>query len=237
MSRLIIANWKMNFSFTQAIEFCNLLPQTSSTNQLIIAPPVPYLAYLANNFSDTDFCAQNVSSISSNGAYTGEYSASMLKSCGINYCLVGHSERRILFDDENAIIEKMNNLIAAIITPIFCVGEPAKARINNNYKSFIEAQLNTIKQVKEDLIIAYEPVWSIGSNKILSKDDINDMIEFISSWAEQKAVANKVSIVYGGSVNLNNIEQILSISKIRGVLLGNASLDYRNLVQILNKSY
>lgn len=229
----------MNFSFNESIKFCNQISKIESKNRLIIAPPIPYLSYLASNFRNIEFCAQNVSWLDLDGPYTGEYSASMLKSCGINYCLIGHSERRMLFSDdtEELISRKVNNVISAHMTPIICIGESAEARINNNYKQFIESQLKFIERVRGSIIIAYEPIWSIGSNKILSKSEINEMIEFINSWVNQKAVANNVSIVYGGSVNLNNIDEILSLKDMRGALLGKTSLDYNNLVKILEKSY
>ena len=239
MSKFIIANWKMNFSLDQSIEFCSKISDVAKECRLIIAPPIPYLSYLASNFKDIKFCAQNVSWLDLDGPYTGEYSASILKSCGIDYCLIGHSERRTLFSDdtEELISKKVNNVIAAHMIPIVCIGESAEARNSNNYKQSIKSQLEFIKGIEGNIIIAYEPIWSIGSNRILSKSEIDEMIEFINLHVNQKAIANNVSIVYGGSVNLDNIDEILALKNVNGALLGRTSLNYYNLIKILEKSY
>lgn len=237
MSPIIIANWKMNNSLKESEEFCQKISSTNYINNLIIAPPAPYLAYLVRDFADLNFCAQDVSIFDVNGAYTGEYSANMLKSCGVKYCLIGHNERRVLFNESNEIIiRKYQNAIDADLFPIICVGEPLESQYNN-YKDHILSQLNFIKDFSSDLIIAYEPAWSIGTQNTPDPERLKHTFEALHNFCKQKSVANKVRLIYGGSVDSNNVKQILSISNIGGVLIGKASIDYTSLMKILDKLY
>jgi triosephosphate isomerase len=243
MKPLIIANWKMNFSLKEAISYCEELSQNIHNKGVIISPPAPYLAYLADKFSSINFCAQNISFFENNGSYTGEYSASIIKSCGVNYALIGHSERRKLFSETDTIIaKKIENSINAGITPIICIGESIEQRRNGTYKEFILSQLHNSLQIKsipiyQKLIIAYEPISSIGTGIIPTNDELIQTFEIINSFIKQSAVANKVLLVYGGSVNLDNVTQIVSLKDIDGVLIGNASFNYKNLSKILKMLY
>ena len=184
MKPLIIANWKMNITFEESIKFCTDLVFMTYTNSLIVCPPSPYLAYLSDRFKSIEFSAQDVSSIESYGAYTGEYSSFILKQCSIHYSLIGHSERRNLFGESNDIIrQKVTNCVKAGVTPIVCVGEPWATRLNGSYKEFILQQLMESlpnNQEFSNLIIGYEPIWSIGTGLIPSNEELIEIFEIIN---------------------------------------------------------
>ncbi|WP_341757785.1 triose-phosphate isomerase family protein [Candidatus Tisiphia endosymbiont of Ditula angustiorana] len=240
MKKLIIANWKMHINLDDAFKFCARLTEQQHNNKFIIAPPAPYLAYLSDKFKSIEFCGQNVSQFEGQGSYTGEYSSLLLKLSGINYAIVGHSERRSFFQESNELIrQKAENCLNAKISPIICIGEDLATRKNNNYKKFLLKQLveslpnDTIGE-GIDVIIAYEPIWTIGTGIIPNQEELTEIFDVLNYFLQQSQVANNVSLVYGGSVNLGNIEKILSIQNIDGVMIGKSSLDYQILVQILN---
>lgn len=242
MKPLIIANCKMNFSLKEADEYCINLTDKKFKNQLIISFPVPYMAYLADKFKTLAFCAQNISIFDSFGAYTGEYSSLMVKSCGINYSIIGHSERRNLFDEsEEMVLQKVINCLKLSITPIICIGESLKIRQNGTYKEFINKQLYPIIDVmsstrnkeKIDVIIAYEPIWSIGTGLTPSVSELVETFALISSLLKQSAVAFNIRLVYGGSIDLDNIKQIMALENIDGVLVGKASLNCDTVIKML----
>ncbi|MCC8371666.1 MAG: triose-phosphate isomerase [Rickettsia endosymbiont of Pseudomimeciton antennatum] len=237
MKKLIIANWKMHMSLDDAFEFCTKLTEQQYNNQLIIAPPIPYLAYLSDKFKSLEFCGQNVSQFAGQGSCTGEYSSLLLKLSKINYSIVGHSERRNLFQESSELIrQKAENCLNAQVTPIICIGEDLATRKNNNYKNFLLKQLEeSLPEVgKQHLIVAYEPMWAIGTGIIPRKEELIEIFEVLNYYLKQSQVANNISLVYGGSVNLDNIEKILNLQNIDGVMVGKSSLDYQMLVQMLS---
>ena len=236
MSPLIIANWKMNFTLNQAIEACIKLSKNLSKNELIICAPAPYLAYLAARFEAINFGAQNVSNINNYSAFTGEYCASMLKSAKIDYALLGHSERRIHFNETPALIlQKAVACLNAEIIPIICVGESLECRQTSNYQEFILEQLTaSIPKMNTEMIIAYEPIWSIGTGVIPTHEQLVEIFDIIATFLKQSLVANKVRLVYGGSVSSNNIREILELPHVSGALLGKASLYSSQMLEILN---
>ena len=234
MSSLIIANWKMNFSLKHAIKFLTELTEINHSKKLIIAPPAPYLGQLEALFPKVEFCAQDISIFNQMGAYTGEISAEIVKSCGINYSLIGHSERRTLCHETDQMInQKITNCLESGITPVICVGENAEARQNQTYRESILSQLSFIPKLSSKVIIAYEPIWSVGSGVIPSPDEISEIFDYIINYFNSDQVAKNISLVYGGSVNSQNYRQILSIPQISGVLLGGASLNFAEFVKIL----
>lgn len=210
--KLIIANWKMNGSIELVKQFST---QKFPENVIFCVPDI-YLSFV-NNLT---LGAQNVSSIPHQyGAYTGEISAKMLKDIGVKYALVGHSERREYFQENNTILkQKIDNLVAQDITPIFCFGEKLEEYQSNQTLSVIENQLEPVVGVK-NIILAYEPVWSIGTGIVPKKEDISKVYEFL-----QKKFAQMPKMVYGGSVNSDNSHEILSTWPVDGVLVGGASL-------------
>ena len=236
MKPIIIANWKMNLNLKEAFLKADLLDKRNSSAQFILAPPAPYLAHFAKNFLKTTFCSQDVSSISGYGAYTGEVSADIIKSCGINYAIVGHSEKRTIMKDNNITVrKKVENCIKAGIKPIVCIGESLESRKNNNYKEFILEQINeSIPENAKNVIIAYEPIWAIGTGIFPTEEELTEIFIFIKNDSAISQVAKNAQLVYGGSVSSKNYKEILSIAGNNGVILGSASLNEDELNSILN---
>jgi triosephosphate isomerase len=234
MTQMIIANWKMNLTLKQASEVCKFLFEHSFTKQLLIAPPTPYIAYLKAQFSTLNFCAQDASIKNEFGSYTGENSAKFLKSCEVNYAIIGHSERRNLFGETNESVRiKAQNCLDNEITPIICIGEPLEARKNNKYKDFLLEQLSeSLPKINNKIVLAYEPIWSIGTGAIPTQHQISEIFELI-----RKTYSNidyKMHLVYGGSVSWENCEDLLEIPNISGLLVGGASLKKDELFKMLN---
>ncbi len=230
MDKILIANWKMNLSLKDSYKFIKTLPRSLfRNNNIIIAPPAPFISYLTNSFRYVNFAAQDVSIFPYHGAYTGEYSADIIKSCGVKYAIIGHSERIKYFQETNEdIIRKISNCFNADIVPIVCVGEDEDARKLHKHFDVVTNQIRCIfakllHNYNKPFIVAYEPKWAIGSGEIPSFTDIKEMIELIDN--EFKAIiAKDIKIVYGGSVGLENFRDILSLSRISGLLVGGASL-------------
>ena len=235
MEPLIIANWKMNLTFKEALNLTRLLSDHNDAHRLVIAPPTPYIAYLAQSYQHLSFCAQDVSINNAFGPYTGESSAKFFKSCGVNYSLIGHSERRTLFGETNEIVrKKVESCLDNQIIPIICIGESEELRNSGNYKEFLLTQLEeSLPKTDKHIIIAYEPVWAIGTKIIPTTKQISEVTELIKT-KYQSIVAKTMQLVYGGSVNSENCKDILNIKDISGVLLGGASLNKDELFKILN---
>jgi triosephosphate isomerase len=235
MKPLIITNWKMNLTFNEASDLTKSISSHEDHHRLIIAPPTPYIAYLAQIYKKLNFCAQDVSTRSAFGPYTGENSAKCFKSCNVNYSLIGHSERRSLFGESNTTVRtKAEICLDNKITPIICIGETEKERNSGNYEEFLLKQLNeSTPDTDKTIIIAYEPVWAIGTNNTPTIEEISKITELIRT-NKQSIVAKSLQIVYGGSVNSKNYKSITAIKDIGGVLLGGASLNKDELFRILN---
>lgn len=241
MKPIIIANWKMHFLLAEAVTICSKIMSQDLQCNLIIAVPSPYLAYLSDKFQSIQFCAQNVSHFSDTGAYTGEFSTIMLKSANIDYVIIGHSERRNIFAESDELIaQKVYCCFKASITPIICIGETLSDRNNADYRPFLIERLitalsalDTTQSRLNNIIIAYEPIWSIGTNVTPTQEQLTGIFADIYYFLQQSQIANNAHLVYGGSVNLDNIQQILNIPNVNGVLVGKSSLDYRILLQML----
>ena len=196
--------------------------------KIFFSPSFPLINEVSNiiNYNSLNskirICAQNCHH-EIDGAFTGEVSAKVLDSLGVKYVLTGHSERRNYFNETNDIIEKkISNCIKYDMTPILCFGENLNERKKGNYLNVIENQvniLNSFKRIDHEIILAYEPVWAIGSGLTPSLDEINEVHLFV------KNKFPKLKILYGGSLNLNNAKDILSLNNIDGGLVGGASLD------------
>ena len=225
MSKIIIANFKMNGTRPFINKwFSKFLEETNTLNKVIVALPTPYLT----SFSDCNIsiAAQNVSPFDS-GSFTSQVSAEMLKDCGIDYCIIGHSESRNLLNETNEdIFNKYNQLSKNSIKPIICVGESMNVREDNQTSSFITDLLYFFSSKDEDVIIAYEPIWAIGSGLIPAVSDINEVCELI------KSLVTNAKILYGGSVNEKNATHLLNNSNIDGLLVGGASLDPKEFANI-----
>lgn len=218
---MILLNWKANGS-KELIWKYNLLDV--QCNKLAIFLPL----YLVNEALSAKFYlgSQDVSQFN-NGAYTGEITAQMLSEMGMKYCLVGHSERRQCMKEDNEIIaKKIERLIESKITPVLCVGEGARERKNKIWKDVLQSQLSIFKK---ECIIAYEPVWAIGTGVTPTNEEIDEVINWIKqSYNDSSSLP---LVLYGGSVSSKNIAEI-SRTKADGVLVGGASLKAEEVLEI-----
>jgi triosephosphate isomerase len=242
--KMVAGNWKMHGSLIENKQLLDAV--IAGLNGLdearfAVCVPYPYLSSVQNSLLGTSIAwgAQNVSQFEK-GAYTGEVSTSMLKDFGCRYVIVGHSERRALFGENNFIVaEKYQAAQRAGITPILCVGETLEQREAEITEQVIEAQLAAIIELTgvESLsksVIAYEPVWAIGTGKTASPQQAQDVHAFIRSGIAKKndAVAKELVILYGGSVKANNASDLFAMPDIDGGLIGGASLVASEFVSI-----
>lgn len=235
MPPLIILNWKMNLLFDRALTLARQIESLKNLAHIVIAPPTPYLSYLAQELPEIDYAAQDISIYNEQGAYTGEYSAQIIHSCGINYTIIGHSERRNLLSETNeSLRKKFDNAVKYNLTPILCIGETIAAKQNNRTEDYLTSQLQVIpSDYHGKIIIAYEPLWSIGSGLIPTVTELSKIIQFLKSHKNLSSVANNLRIVYGGSVNSSNAKEILQIRGIDGLMIGSAALKFEEIKLIL----
>ena len=237
-NKIIVANWKLNgnFDFINSY-FKDLYSNTSfNTNNCgVICPPSIYLqSCFSTNTTSFFLGAQDCSNFNS-GAYTGEVSASMLKDNNCEFCIVGHSERRKIFNQSDEEVRiKAENLINNDIIPIICIGETLKEKDNGFTKDILHKQLlNSLPIINslETIVIAYEPIWAIGSGLTPSLEEIHNIHSFIKKDIENFRFSK---ILYGGSVKSSNAQEILNIENVDGVLVGGSSLDPLEFIKILN---
>jgi len=251
MRRKIVAgNWKMNLSFTDAEDLINdlldTLDEEKPTAEVIICPPYPYLELATDYMEENLFKigAQNISSFDA-GAYTGEVSASMLKSMDVTHCIIGHSERRKYFnEDDKMLTAKVNQALAHQLTPIFCVGESLPEREAGKDKEVVRRQvrhglfhLDTVEFAR--IIIAYEPVWAIGTGMTATPEQAKDMHAYIRTLIAERydeKVAEETMILYGGSCNSENAIDLFSQEGIDGGLIGGASLKVDEFISICKQA-
>lgn len=228
MSKLLVANWKMNCNLNDAISLAggvnSYIEVHKISARIVICPSFPHIATLQNKFPLT-YGAQNCA-FASNGAYTGEVSAEMLADIGCRYVIIGHSERRQFFNDEIHLKQKIEQANKNNLKVIFCVGESL-----NDYKSgksmeVIERQLSILGDVS-GLVVAYEPVWAIGTGLVPKNSEIEGVASYIKSTFEKE-----VEVLYGGSVNSSNIETLNKIINLDGYLVGGASLSLEHFIKI-----
>lgn len=233
---IIAGNWKMHFNIEDTKKFLGeLLPKVKDAKcEVVICPPFTSLQTANELLKGTNvkLGAQNIH-FEEKGAFTGEISPEMLKSVGVSYVIIGHSERRTYFNETN---EDTNKKIFACLkhsfTPILCVGETLEERESSNMEKVLEAQItegfkNVSKEEAKKVVIAYEPIWAIGTGKTATSEDANNVIGFIRSVVEKiydKNVAEEIVILYGGSVKPNTIKEQMGMENIDGALVGGASL-------------
>lgn len=247
--QIAAANWKMNLTLSQGEQLLNDITGKSyelkANQSAIFAVPFPYLAMAQQKLAGRNnvfVAAQNCYS-KKNGAYTGEVSVEMLQSIGIQYVVLGHSERREYFNESNQFLaEKLNICLEYHIQPIFCCGEPLNIRETNTQNEFVAEQLEeslfhlSAEQLQQ-VIIAYEPIWAIGTGKTASSAQAQEMHAFIRSQLAAKygdAVASTISILYGGSVKASNAVELFSQPDVDGGLVGGASLIADEFAAIIN---
>ena len=239
---LIAGNWKMNGSMETVIELVEGIKAGKCGNaKLAVCPPAIYLMKVGGMLDGTDIAlgAQNVCDQEA-GAFTGEISASMLKECGAQYAIVGHSERRALYQESDELVARRFAMaIASGLIPIFCVGETLQERENEITEKVVARQLDAVIEqqgvsVIEQAVIAYEPVWAIGTGKVATPEQAQSVHRFIREKLAvlDTNVAEKVQILYGGSMNPANAGELLSQRDIDGGLIGGASLKAADFLAI-----
>ncbi len=242
-------NWKMYKTVGEASAFAEALLNDSASLaevELIVCPPFTSLPALSKIFEGTPVVlgAQNMH-WETEGAYTGEISARMLKEVGCGYVILGHSERRHIFRETSEEVgKKVETAFGNDLIPILCVGETIEEREQGNTESVVHEQLaKGIEGVDSNnavkLVIAYEPVWAIGTGKAATPNDASDVIAFIRNlYADRfgKPVSESVRILYGGSVKTNNVYEFVKDESIDGTLVGGASLDPASFLQIAGET-
>ena len=236
-----IANWKM-FGDLRTLNSLDKVIKFSKTNKknkfkLIYCPPNTLIRPLSKRLKNTNIevGAQNCHESENFGPNTGYVNSKMLKNVGAKYIILGHSENRQDGESDELINLKIKSAIKAGLKIIFCVGETLKEKKNKKTKKVLAKQiqkgLNSIKN-KSDIIIAYEPVWSIGTGLIAKSEDLVKCVSFIKS----KFIKKSPKILYGGSVNANNIDKLKNVNNINGFLIGGASQDSKKFIDIIKKS-
>ncbi|MEO7307493.1 MAG: triose-phosphate isomerase [Ferruginibacter sp.] len=247
--QIAAANWKMNLTLQQAEtlmdELISIPHNLGEDQEAVFGVPFPYLISIKNKLAGKKqafVAAQNCYDKKS-GAYTGEVSAEMLKSIAVDYVILGHSERREYFNESHAMLAaKINICLENDLKPIFCCGEALAIRETETQNSFVETQLKeslfhlTAEQIT-GFVIAYEPIWAIGTGKTASNEQAQEMhahIRNVMAAQYGAAVANGISILYGGSVKANNAKEIFGQPDVDGGLVGGASLVAADFAVIIN---
>ena len=237
-----IANWKM-YGNLNSLNTLNKVIKFSKSKEikkgrLIYCPPYTLLGSFYKKFKNCliDIGAQNCHESNDYGPHTGFINSKMLKNVGANYVIIGHSENREKGETDKIINQKIQSAIKAKLKIIFCIGETLKQKKKGKTKSVLRKQikygLNKISK-KTNLFIAYEPVWSIGTGKIPKMKDLKQTVKFIKSNFKEK----KPKILYGGSVNPNNIKYLKTIKELDGFLIGGASQNSKKFIDIVKKTY
>ena len=243
--KLIAGNWKMNNTTAKALTFVNAFGANDNKDvDVAICAPFTQLEALKGALEGKDILlgAQNVH-FEDSGAYTGQISADMLNEIGIDLCIIGHSERRQYFaETDETVNKKLHKLFEKGIRPIMCVGEGLEERENGEAFQIVRTQLieglvNIDPDQMKEIVIAYEPIWAIGTGKTATPEQAEEMCRFIRECIEEvydEAVAEEVIIQYGGSVKPENAHDILSMPDIDGALVGGASLKPDSFRGIIN---
>ncbi len=245
MAKIIISNWKMNpESVEEAIDFAH----ASDEGHSVIAAPAPFLHALKTTLKKASLGAQDLF-WEDHGAFTGAISGSQLSSCGVMYCIVGHSERRKYFGEtDETVAKKINAALKHSITPILCIGETRNEHARGETRQVIENQLRKslegIQNIKTrkaiDIIITYEPSWAISTEKDAHPDTTENMVEMVGAIKKTLETIQagrqgriQAKIIYGGSVTVKNAEEILKEPSIEGALVGGASIRKEEIKKIL----
>ena len=247
--KIIAGNWKMNKNMEEGMglvsEISNMLKdEYHGSAQTLIIPPFIHLNSVSKLIADNPklgLGAQNCSN-HKQGAYTGEISADMLRSSGCSYVIIGHSERREYFNEHNAwLAKKVDAALSAMLSPIYCCGETLTEREDNKHFEVLEKQISEglfhLDEAQiQQVVIAYEPVWAIGTGKTASTAQAQEIHAFIRKLLSQKyspAISQEITIQYGGSVKPENAAELFAAADIDGALVGGAALQSRSFVDIV----
>jgi triosephosphate isomerase len=246
-TKIIAGNWKMNKTLEEAITLTSevkaMAKDLKGDAKIVLCVPFPYLLTTKNQLGDSSVLvgAQNCSEHDA-GAYTGEVSAPMLKSMEIPYVILGHSERRQYFGEDGKLLaKKVDKALANNVTPIFCCGEPLEIREKGTHEALVRQQVeeglfHLTADAMKKVVIAYEPVWAIGTGKTASSQQAQDMHAVIRRQLEAKygaSVAQSIPILYGGSVKPDNAKELFSCPDVDGGLVGGASLKAKDFIDIV----
>ena len=241
--KIVAGNWKMNLQLEQALELVKTISNQStdiSNVELIIFPPALFLLEIDKIKSQLNVGVQNFYP-KENGAFTGELSISQIKNCGATHALIGHSERREIFhESEEFIKQKVDAAILHTIGVIFCCGEPLHIRENNSQFTYVKQQLiDSLFHLSDDeilkCVVAYEPIWAIGTGKTATIEQAEEMHSEIRSWIAEyysQEIADSISILYGGSCNGTNAKELFACPNVDGGLIGGASLQAESFITI-----
>ena len=245
--KLVIANWKMNLTVAEGVKLAEEIGKKAPKNgnvEIAIAPTFLHISEVKKVLTNSaiEIAAQNVSD-QENGAFTGEVSALMLADLGVKKVIIGHSERRMFYGETTAVLKnKINLAIENNLTPVFCCGEAKEIREKGAQNQFVFSQLEeSVFHLSESdfskIIIAYEPIWAIGTGITATPEQAQEMHAFIRASIAKKysaETANQVRILYGGSVNASCASQLFSLADVDGGLVGSASLNAEAFVAIAN---
>lgn len=248
--KIVAGNWKMNKTLEEAsalsAEVSGMVEDEvkGGNARIILCVPFPYLVPLKNQLGKNtriELGAQNCSEHEA-GAYTGEVSAAMLRSMGIPYVILGHSERRQYFHEDGKLLAKKIDIALKYgLTPIFCCGEPLEVREQNQHEALVKRQVEEAlfhldSTTVAKVVIAYEPVWAIGTGKTASAQQAQDMHAVIRKHLASKydqSLADQIPVLYGGSVNAANAKELFACPDVDGGLVGGASLKSREFTEII----
>ena len=244
--KIVAGNWKMNTELHEGLELAKAVEAAAKNKKsdalVIIAPPFTHLAKVREVIGEVKLAAQNCSTEES-GAYTGEISPDMLKSTGVGYVIIGHSERRSYYKEDNETLNKKVKLsLSKGLLPIFCCGELLEEREAGKLFDVIREQITVgLKDLStedmKNIIIAYEPVWAIGTGVTASPEQAQEMHKFIRDLIEElfgNETAGKTSILYGGSCKASNANELFANEDVDGGLIGGAALKAADFIQIVD---
>jgi triosephosphate isomerase len=236
---LLVANWKLNGNCARVRGFVHALAQAEwnlpSRVEVVFCPPLPYLLTAAAARAPNSRLALGAQTCSdaTEGAFTGEVSAAQIRDSGAEYVIIGHSERRQRGESDTAIRGQLTQAARAGLSPIFCIGETENERKVGKTETALAAQMAALEGFSGPLVVAYEPVWAIGSGRTPTVKEIAAALAFIRLQMMKSGRDRAFSVLYGGSVNPTNIQEILALAEVDGVLIGSASLTSESFVAML----
>ena len=247
MQKLIMGNWKMNGNSQSIAELCQGISQSKFDESKVSVAVFPSSVYVKEVIvqlpSQIGVGLQNIT-FYNDGAYTGELSENMLQDIGCDYVLIGHSERRSLFGEtDEDVFKKLQKVIDTQVTPVVCIGESLEDRQGGKLEKVLKDQLDlilqnlSVQQLKK-IVIAYEPVWAIGTGVVASLEQVQETHQFIRSLIAKidEVLAKNIKLVYGGSLKAENARDILSLPDVDGGLIGGASLKASEFNEIINQA-
>lgn len=245
-NKLIIGNWKMNpSSLEEAIDISNkirIMASDLKQTEVVIAPPYVFLTVTRPKEDKSHlYLGAQSASVDIEGAHTGEVSAKMLKNIGVQYVIVGHSEQRERGETDEIVSKKIEAVLGAGLVPVICVGEKKRDQDSGLHYDFLREQIkntltNVTNKTAKDIVIAYEPIWAIGASEPMAPDQILETTIFIRKIVSDlfdPKIAKKLPVLYGGSVNFKNAEQIMAIGKVDGLLVGRESVNISGFLELL----